>query len=351
MCTEKHGKIRGIVLAGVHSWGESLLERICPRPLLPIAGRPLVWYGLEWLRRSGVRDITICANSDTAALRSCLRNGSTLGLTLDYYEDVMPRGPAGCIRDAALQSGDDLFVVVEGTVLPHVELEGALAAHRQSGSLLTILAVEWGSSGARPLMEPAGIYIASRSALELIPSKGYQDVKEMWIRRLYRQGGLCPFYPVRPGSAIRVRELGSYLGAAIRFLESLSVEESLESEYRRRGDAWVHRSARVADSARLTGPALIGPRAALEDGVAVAGPAIISPGTRIGAAAVLSNVVAWSRCEIGAGAFLTNCVLSAGSWVEPDTVVRDALYCPSSSPRLDDYWAMPPSSPVGPALL
>ena len=42
------GEHLAVVLAGTHTWRNSELERICPRPLLPVAGRPLIWYGLNW---------------------------------------------------------------------------------------------------------------------------------------------------------------------------------------------------------------------------------------------------------------------------------------------------------------
>ena len=66
----------GIILAGVHTWGESPLERICPRPLLPVAGRPLVSHLLDWLRSGGISHATICANSQSDAFHRCLGNGS-----------------------------------------------------------------------------------------------------------------------------------------------------------------------------------------------------------------------------------------------------------------------------------
>ena len=65
--------------------------------------------------------------------------GEGLGVRLDYYEDVMPRGPAGCLRDAALRSDADIFVVVDGTVVTQVDLEAVLQAHAGMEADLTVV--------------------------------------------------------------------------------------------------------------------------------------------------------------------------------------------------------------------
>ena len=44
----------GIILAGMHSWGDAALESTVCRPLLPVACRPLIWHVARWLRRGGL---------------------------------------------------------------------------------------------------------------------------------------------------------------------------------------------------------------------------------------------------------------------------------------------------------
>ena len=102
MRNEPRTDASGIVLAGVHRWGESEFERLLPRPLLPVAESPLICYALRWLRDGGVRAATICANSESRFVRHCLKDGSEYGLDIRYFEDLTPRGPAGCVRDAGL---------------------------------------------------------------------------------------------------------------------------------------------------------------------------------------------------------------------------------------------------------
>ena len=131
---------RGVVLAGVHRWRDSVLERAVPRPLLPIANRPLIEHVLSWLEDVGALSVGLCANSDTVALRHNLGGSESRRFDLHYYEDHMPRGPAGCVRDAAIDLVDGPLVVVEGTILPEaVDLGRLLDTHARSNAAMTVV--------------------------------------------------------------------------------------------------------------------------------------------------------------------------------------------------------------------
>ena len=104
-------------------------QAVC-RPLLPVGGQPLLTHALDWIRSAGIRAATICGNSDTGRIRSCLGDGNVWGVDLDYSEDVMPRGPAGCVRDAAMDSDAAEVVVVDGTIVPRVDLKALAGSTR-----------------------------------------------------------------------------------------------------------------------------------------------------------------------------------------------------------------------------
>ena len=173
------GNVHGVVLAGVHAWGNFALEHALPRPLIPVAGRPLIHHTLSWLRHAGILSASICANSDTSVLRRCLGNGHALSLSLDYYEDVMPRGPAGCARDSVIYNDCSTFVVMDATIVPRIDLLRLVEAHQESKAALTVVVTSSHSDGVRScaLLAPAGIYVFSPPALESIPADGYQDIR------------------------------------------------------------------------------------------------------------------------------------------------------------------------------
>ena len=170
--------MKGLVLAGVHCWDNSSFDEKIPRPLIPVANEPLISYVLHWFYNDGVRKVTICTNSASRQMRKYLSDGSQLGMDFDYYEDRIPRGPAGCIFDALSPEIPCTLVVAEGTCIPRANLSQMLDAHFKSKAALTV-AVE---AGSKEFLVPAGIYILDKSAVARIRETGYQDIKEILFR-------------------------------------------------------------------------------------------------------------------------------------------------------------------------
>src|SRR6266705_2711535 len=110
--------VEGIILAGQYHWSGSEFEELRPRPLLPVAGRPLIEHVLQWLQFGGVERATVCANGSTHALRRHLADGKRMSIDLHYFEDDVPRGAAGCVKDAASVRDARTLVVADGTSIP-----------------------------------------------------------------------------------------------------------------------------------------------------------------------------------------------------------------------------------------
>ncbi|MFQ5413994.1 MAG: sugar phosphate nucleotidyltransferase [Phycisphaerae bacterium] len=319
--------VAGIVLAGVHAWGDSAFERVTCRPLVPVATRPLVGHALAWLRRGGVAHAVVCANSDTAALHRALGAGDAYGMSLQYYEDVMPRGPAGCARDAALTGDADTLVVVDGTVIPGIDLRRVLAQHVASTVPLTVVAYRSESvcGGRDGEEQPTGIYVFDRSALIHVPDSGYHDIKENLIPALYRRGKRVGTYRVSDGAVARVTDAASYLSVNMWAVQDALANGSLPVAYRPVGDAYVHASARVDASVRFVGPVLVEAACVIEPGAWLVGPTSLGVGCRVGAGAMVSRTALWRGCRIGAGAIIDKCVFVDGTEAASDAAMRETV--------------------------
>jgi hypothetical protein len=71
---------------------------------------PIVAYPLRWLAEAGVPGATVCANSTTRTARQRTARTSGLPAQVEFHEDWMPRGAAGCVRDAGLQRDARTFM-------------------------------------------------------------------------------------------------------------------------------------------------------------------------------------------------------------------------------------------------
>lgn len=308
--------VQGIVLAGSFPWNDSPLDRLLPRPLLPVAHQPLISYTLRWLRASGVRDVVVCLNPASRAARGPITEISGAA-GLEFYEDAAPRGPAGCARDAALAGDAGVFVVAEGTGIPTVALADLLEAHRASGALATVAVQQEAPGEGNPcLSRPGGLYVFERRALELVSEKGFQDIKENLIPRLYRAGEHVGAHLAGARGA-RVLNTGTYLDANHYAVLRLLGRREPPEGYDRRGDALVHRSASVDAEARLVGPVLVGPESRVDPRATLVGPVVLGALCTVERDAVVARTVAWDRCAVGAKAVVDECVLADDAAVDP----------------------------------
>jgi NDP-sugar pyrophosphorylase family protein len=305
----------GVVLVGTHPWANSTFDRLLPRTLLPVAHRPLLSYALLWLDRGGIQHAAVCANRETQMLRSRLLQHVPDSMTVSYHEDVMPRGAAGALRDAAFASDCETFVVTDGTSVPNVDLGNLLAQHRASRAEVTILVHRESARHGNPCAQvPTGIYLCSRASLEDIPERGFYDLKENLIPQLYRAGRRVVAYSADAASP-RVLDASSYLAVNEWVVEQLVEGDDAPEGYVKSGSCLRHRDAVIAHDANFVGPVLVGPGAHVKSGAVVVGPTSIGLEAVVNAGALVSRSAIWRRCVIGENAIADRCILA------DDTVV------------------------------
>jgi mannose-1-phosphate guanylyltransferase len=334
--------VDAIVLAGTHQWGDGVFERVLRGPLLPVAHAPLIMYPLQWLQEAGIERAVLCATRATSTLHDLLGDGTQMGMRLDYFEDVEPRGPAGCARDAALRGDRDTFVVIEGTIVPTLDFHAMLRAHRASGAVATVV-VEFDRrrrgmvSGIR--RQPAGIYVFSRSALESVPELGYQDIKEGLLSRLSASGAHVAMHEVR-GLSAKVLDYSSYASVS-RWLVTRAVDRpTFLPDYVREGDGMHHPSAFIHPTARIVGPVLLGDGVRVEEQCVIVGPASIGARSIIGKGSLISRSFVWDDCAIGEDAIVDSsvladrCVVDTGEHLRSVTKLPDQFAYPRDGARV-----------------
>lgn len=311
---------RAIVLAGVHEWGGCALGAATPRPLVPVANHPLIEYAVRWLADSGVCEICVCANSDTTFLRRYLTGLPDAPAGLEFYEDTMPRGPAGCARDAWCDSECQAVLVVDGTIIPQVQAASLLEEHGLGGADMTIAVSRRGdhASPERDMLAPVGVYAMSLAALACIPEAGYCDIKELLIPRLIHKGHKVVTHLCDAPSP-RVTGTQSYKAINDWMVEKAVRTERTPDGYLRMGDALVHESASVAPNCRMVGPVLVGPGTCVGEGSSLVGPVSLGRCCRINDGAVVSRSSVWEGCVIGERAGVDRCVVTHHGRVKPSS--------------------------------
>lgn len=345
--------LHGVILAGSQSWGGCQLDNLCSRPLLPLLGRPVIWYALDWFRRSGIHRISVCGNSHTRDMRDYLGDGSQFGLNIEYREDPVPRGTAGCIRDAVARSIASTIVAADATVLTDIDLQELLAKHHQMGAGMTVVTGKDPAIPGPNHLRPAGVYVISRPALDHVSPSSYQDIKEMWIPRLYKQRVKVVCHHIDLNSYVRVLNGKSYLNASAWAIRKTLGMAKPATGYRQVGSSLVHESARVAPSVRLVGACVIGPESRVRENATLVGPCVLGARSTVGPSSVISHSTLWTGARVGARVIVDRSILSMQSIVEPWAVIRDAVYGSPSGADLRNlyWWPCAPASVKKPAAV
>ena len=240
--------VSGIILAGTYPWTNSRFDRLLARALVPVAHRPLIAYGLSALQRAGIAHVTICGNRNTQALAAWLESRRQEEPHLSYLEDAMPRGSAGCVLDVAAADDSQTFVVTDGTSIPNVDLARLLERHRNSGAAATVAVYpERRASGEHMPRIPVGVYIFEGHALRSVLRRGFLDIKEHLIPALVRSGERVATYE-GSGMTLRVWNEQTYLATNEAVMAAMASSDKAPEGYQRRGDAWIHADASVADA-------------------------------------------------------------------------------------------------------
>jgi NDP-sugar pyrophosphorylase family protein len=103
-----------------------------PKPMLPINGRPLLEYTVEWLRQHGIRDIAINLNYCPDVIVNYFGDGAGMDVRIAYSYENPILGTAGAARKLNGFLGDSPLVVMYGDVLTNMNLFALLAFHEQA---------------------------------------------------------------------------------------------------------------------------------------------------------------------------------------------------------------------------
>jgi|GEM_PF-120519 len=103
-----------------------------PKPMLPIEGRPLVEYTIDWLKRYGLSDIAMNLSYLPEVVTDYFGDGSAFGIRLVYSLEDPIRGTAGALRQLGHHLTGAPLVVVYGDVLTDFDLESLLTFHHEN---------------------------------------------------------------------------------------------------------------------------------------------------------------------------------------------------------------------------
>ncbi|WP_242340522.1 MULTISPECIES: nucleotidyltransferase family protein [unclassified Anaeromyxobacter] len=327
------GDVVGMVLcAGLGTRLRPLTARVA-KPGVPVCGVPLVRWSLALLAGAGVRRAVVNVHHLPDGMAAAAGEAArALGMALAVSREPVIAGTGGALREArAHLAGADAIVLVNGDVLFDVDVAAALAEHRASGALATMVllpmpagaryaSVETDAGGAVRRIAGAfgpggeglapwhfsGVHVLSPALLDRVPAAPFErDIN----RHVYP--------PLMASGAVRGRVVAGYwndLGTPARYLEAtLDVLAGRVPLARfpgadpfsgtREVAPGVHAAAgaRLDPRARLAGPTLVCAGAAVGAGAEVGPRAVIGPGASVPGGATVREAIVWEGTELAPG--------------------------------------------------
>jgi N-acetyl-alpha-D-muramate 1-phosphate uridylyltransferase len=117
--------VKAILLAAGRGERMRPLTDALPKPLLPVAGRPLIVWHLEALRRAGIREVVINTSWLAPQLHAALGDGHEFGVVIRWSDEgpVALETAGGIIRALPLL-GPEPFLVVSGDIWTDIDFGG-----------------------------------------------------------------------------------------------------------------------------------------------------------------------------------------------------------------------------------
>ena len=109
-----------------------LTDRI-PKPLVPVAGKPLIAWHLERLARSGCRTVVANVSHLGQQIIDFVGDGARFGLKVDFSPEAEPLETAGGIAQALPLLGREPFLLVNGDIYCDIDFR-PLLSHELGGN-------------------------------------------------------------------------------------------------------------------------------------------------------------------------------------------------------------------------
>jgi NDP-sugar pyrophosphorylase family protein len=344
--------MKAIILAGGQDTHLVPLVRTVPKPLLPVANRPMVEYLLRLLARSGIREVALALSGSPEIYQQALGGTRKLGVHITYSEEAKPLGTAGCLLPLADFIGNEPFLVIHGSMFLDSDLRDLGDFHVRRGAAAT-LAVrpyaegsrDWHhmelqldgdsqvrgikirnlSYGDRRARVPAGVYVFDPSVLSSIDPGIYFDIKEQLLPRLREEGRPIHAYELR-GYARNILELEDYLRINRAVLRGDVNGFRFEGQIA--DGIWVGRGTQISQMATLLGPVMIGRDCVIGPQAQIIGPACIGDGCVVEEGSLLRESLLMPGARVERNSRVDGCVLAADTVISPGQSLRSVVAVP-----------------------
>lgn len=130
--------MKTVIMAGGRGTRISELFPDIPKPLIPIEGVPVLEREIISLRDQGFKEIIMTVSHMGEKIMNHFGDGSNLGVSIQYYNEIIPLGNAGALFKLREQLGGEPFLLLNADAVFDVDFNRMVKFHQKHGGLVTL---------------------------------------------------------------------------------------------------------------------------------------------------------------------------------------------------------------------
>lgn len=307
--------MKAVIMAGGE--GTRLRPLTCnrPKPMVPIANKPVMEHIVNLLKEHKVDEIAVTLQYMPDLIKEHFNNGSEFGLRIRYYVEQTPLGTAGSVKNAE-DFLDDTFIVISGDALTDIDLGRALAYHKEKGSAATLvlkkvdIPLEYGvvvtdDEGriTRFLEKPSwgevfsdtvntGIYILSPEVLQYFKKNEMFDFSRDLFPMLLKENQLMYGY-VTDDYWCDIGDLRAYIQSHMDIMNG-QVRLEIPGKQVKQG-VWIGEGTEVDEDVSIVPPCIIGGNCRIRKGSSVGNYSVIGENNIIDERSGIKRSIIWKN--------------------------------------------------------
>jgi len=328
--------MKGVIMAG--GFGTRLRPLTCniPKPMVPLANKPMLEHIIALLKKHGIKDIVAILYYQPDVIMDYFGDGDKFGVDITYVTASQDLGTAGSVKNAANYLSNETFLIISGDVLTDFDLGSIIKFHQEKKALVTITTthvtnpLQYGiiiidsKTGRiiRFLEKPSwgevfsdtvntGIYVLEPEALELIPVEQMYDFSKDLFPRLLADS--LPLYGyIAPGYW---RDIGNLTEYRLAHYDVLTQQIILEIQGEKKGNIWIDDGTMISEGASFEGRVIIGKGCSIGAGVKISN-SCIGNNCIIEENSSITNSILWDGVHIGSSCELRENVVGKESYIK-----------------------------------
>ncbi|WP_049987351.1 sugar phosphate nucleotidyltransferase [Halobellus rufus] len=301
-----------------------------PKPMIPVANRPILEHVIDALDGAAVDEVILVVGSNRERIQNYFQDGQDWELDISYVVQEQQLGTGHALLQAEAQIGDSFIAMNGDRIIDAALIERVWDRHQETGDpVLSVTRVE----------EPSRYGVVELDG-EMVSSLEEKPLPQLTTSE-YINTGVYAFEPdifaaIRQTEGTgeqaltdtltryiddqRLRAV-TYRGMWLDVSEPWDLLEMNDSLIAYEGPSGTD-PARVDDSAVVAEAAIVGEGVSVHPQAAVLRGVTLGDNVSVGPGVVLENAVILSDVTLKAGAVVTDCIVGANTTIGPNTTVE-----------------------------